>query len=89
LRAAASCIKPVGFLQNFSVQLEHNISQLRHRYSWLAECSAISRQVGYADPVGFWSSTRLVGFLVFYTLLAEIPQLGFLLFGALKALDVI
>ena len=65
-----------------------NTQHISHQMM-LMLASAISRQVGYADPVGFWSSTRLVGFLVFYTLLAEIPQLGFLLFGALKALDVI
>ena len=46
----------------------------------------VMHQIGYSDPVGFNSTVRLVGFILFTELLGEVPQLGMCLYGGIMAL---
>ena len=51
----------------------------------------VLHQVGYADPSekgGFSSGIRMMGYLVFQMLLGDTAQNGFVLYGALKALEI-
>ena len=51
----------------------------------------LMHQVGYADPSekgGFSSGIRMTGFVLFQTVLGDTAQNGFVLYGALKALEI-
>ena len=48
-------------------------------------------QVGYADPSekgGFSSGVRIMGYMLFQMFLGDTAQNGFVLYGALKALEI-